>query len=126
MLAGVATATPASAQLKAIETPQIRLVYFDPTETFLIPLAARTALNSLAFQRRLFKFDPKDRVTVLLVDFQDSGNASASVVPYDSVITQIAPLNFSFETISGNDRLNIIMSHELVHVATMDGAARTD
>ena len=33
---------------------------------------------------------------------------------------QIAPLNFAFETIAGNDRMNIIMNHELVHVV-VDG-----
>src|SRR2546428_13847549 len=85
----LAASTPLRAQLRAVETPEVRLIYLDPTESYLVPHAVRTALNSLAFQRRLFKFDPTDRVTVLLVDFQDSGNASASVVPYDSVTVQI-------------------------------------
>ena len=39
---------------------------------------------------------------------------------------EIAPLNFAFETIAGNERMNIIMNHELVHVATMDQAAGSD
>src|ERR1700730_15909172 len=73
-LVSIAFVRPAQAQLRAIETPELRLVYFDPTETFLVPYVARTFLNSLAFQRRLFRFDPKHRVTVLLVDFQDAGN----------------------------------------------------
>ena len=117
---------PARAQLRRIETPELRLVYLDPTETFLVPHAARTFLNSLAFQRRLFTFDPRDPITVLLLDFQDSGNAGASVVPYNSVMVQVAPLSFAFETIAGNDRMNIVMNHELVHVATMDQAASLD
>ena len=66
-------AVPAHAQLRAIETPDLRLVYFDPQETFLVPHAARTFLNSLAFQRKLFTFDLNGRrVTVFLVDFQDA------------------------------------------------------
>lgn len=109
-----------------LETPGLRLVYVDPTETYLVPHAVRTFLNSLAFQRRLFSLPADTRVTVLMMDFQDSGNASATAVPYNSVTLQIAPLNFAFETISGNDRLNVIMNHELVHVAAMDGAARRD
>jgi hypothetical protein len=121
-----AGASPARAQLRDVETPELRLVYIDPTETFLVPHAVRTFLNSLAFQRRLFTFDPRDPVTVVLLDFQDSGNAAASVVPYNSVMVQIAPLSFAFETIAGNDRLNIIMNHELVHVATMDQASTPD
>ena len=122
----LAAPTPARAQLRVIETPDVRLVYFDPTESFLVPHAARTFLNSLEFQKRLFDFHPAGPITVLLADFSDSGNAGATVVPYNTVIAQIAPFSFAFETIAGNDRMNIIMNHELVHVATMDQAARPD
>ena len=86
--------------------------------------AARTFLNSLAFQKRVFDFEPSDEITLLLTDFSDTGNAGASVVPRNTVTVEIAPLNFAFETIAGNERMNIIMNHELVHVATMDQAAR--
>jgi len=122
----LAAAPPARAQLRAIETPDVRLVYFDPAEAFLVPHAARTFLNSLQFQKRLFDFRPSGPITVLLADFSDNGNAGATVVPYDTVLSQIAPFSFAFETIAGNDRMNIIMNHELVHVATMDQAARPD
>ena len=126
-LASIAFARPAAAQLRAVETPEMRLVYFDPAETFLVPHVARTFLNSLAFQRRLFKFDPSGRITLLLVDFQDAGNAGAAgACRCNSVMTQVAPLSFAFETIAGNERMNIIMNHELVHVVTMDQAAGPD
>ena len=115
-----------SAQLATFETPGLRLVYIDPTETFLVPHAARTFLNSLAFQRRLFEFEPSDDITLLLTDFSDTGNAGATVVPRNVLTVDIAPLNFAFETIAGNERMNIIMNHELVHVATMDQAAGSD
>ena len=60
---------------------------------------------------------------LLLTDFSDSGNAAATVVPRDLVTVEIAPLSFAFETISANERMNTLMNHELVHVATMDQAA---
>jgi hypothetical protein len=120
------SAAPVRAQLRAVDTPELRLVYIDPSETYLIPHAVRTFLNSIAFQRRVFGFESKRPVAVLLVDFQDAGNAGATVVPYNELTIQIAPLSFAFETIAGNERLNIIMNHELVHVATMDRAAPRD
>jgi len=122
----VCSATPLRAQLRAVDTPELRLVYIDPQETFLVPHAVRTFLNSIAFQRRVFGLDTKKPINVLLTDFQDAGNAGATVVPYDAVTVQIAPLSFAFETIAGNDRMNIIMNHELVHVATMDRTAPRD
>lgn len=117
---------PAAAQLTEQRSPGLRIVYFDGTESYLVPHATRTALNSLAFQKKLFGFDPKEDVTVLLLDLSDSGNAGAASVPGDLVSVQIAPLGFSFETLAANERLNVIMNHELVHVATMDQAARSD
>ena len=63
---------------------------------------------------------------MLLLDFEDSGNAAATSVPRNMLTVQIAPLNFAFETIAGNERMNIIMNHELVHVVTMDQATRRD
>ena len=128
MTAALATlvASSAHAQLAFTETPGMRLVYVDGTQAYLVPHAARTFLNSLAFQERVFGFTPWDEITVLLVDFQDSGNAATTTVPRNAVTVQIAPLNFAFETIAGNDRMNIIMNHELVHVALMDQAAARD
>ena len=114
------------AQLAVVDVPSLRLVYLDPSETFLVPHAARTFLNSLAFQRKLFDFHPKDPVTLLLTDISDSGNAGASVVPRDVVTVEIAPLNFAFETIAGNERMNILMNHELVHIVAQDRAASRD
>jgi hypothetical protein len=125
-LAMLAFPQSVSAQLSVVGVAGMRLVYLDPSETFLVPHAARTFLNSLEFQRRLFDFNPRDPVVLLLTDISDTGNAGASVVPRDVVTVEIAPLNFAFETIAGNDRMNILMNHELVHIATMDQAAGPD
>ena len=78
----------------------------------------------MRFQRQLFDFEPREKVNVLLTDFSDSGNASAGAVPRDSMTVQIAPLSYAYETIASNERMNTYMNHELVHVATMDRAAR--
>jgi hypothetical protein len=119
-------ATTASAQLTEQQVPGVRLIFIDGTETFLVPHATRTALNSLKSQKKLFGFDPWKKPTVLLVDLQDKGNAGASTVPGDLVTVQIAPIAFIYETIATNERLNTLMNHEFVHIATMDSAAGHD
>ena len=117
---------PATAQLTEEHTPGLRVIFFDGSEGYLVPHVTRTALNSLAFQKKLFGFDPKEDLTVLLLDLSDSGNAGATSVPGNLVSIQIAPLGFSFETLAANERMNTIMNHELVHVATMDQATSSD
>ena len=126
LLLVVVPAAGASAQLATVETPQVRLVYFDGSESYLVPHSARAFLNALAFEQALFKFVPSDRITVLLADFSDSGNAAAGAVPRNVMAIQIAPLNFAFETIAANERMTMLMNHELVHVVTMDQAAGAD
>ncbi len=124
LLAGVAS--PAAAQLAKVETDRLRLVYVQPSEDYLIPHAARSFLNAERFLDSLFEYQPDGKITVLLVDFSDYGNAGASTIPFDSLRIQIAPLSFSFETILASERMSAIMSHELVHISMMDQAAGRD
>ena len=116
----------ARAQLATQEGSHLRLVYFDGVESYLVPYAVRTFFNSLASQFKLLGYEPDQDITILLADFEDYGNAGVSVVPRSTMLVQIAPLSFAFETIAANERMNTIMNHELVHVATMDQAARRD
>lgn len=126
LLVSVAASVPAAAQLTQEQSPGLRVVYVDGTESYLVPHVTRTALNSLAFQKKLFGFDPATELTVVLLDLSDAGNAGATSVPSNLVRVQIAPLGFTFETLAANERMNTIMNHELVHVVTMDQAAGSD
>ena len=120
LLALLGAAASASAQLKTIETDRLRIVYPGGAESFLIPYLGKAFQNSMAFQRRMFDFDPKEKVNLLLVDFSDSGNASAGSVPHDGMTFYLAPPSYAFETFSSNERMNTYMNHELIHVSTMD------
>ena len=117
---------PAAAQLSSVEAGPLRLVHFGGADAYLVPHVIRTFLNSLEWQRRVLGFEPREQITVLLADFEDHGNAGASAVPRNSLMVQMAPLSFAFETIAANERMNTIMNHELVHLSTMDQTAARD
>ncbi len=106
--------------LSRLETQDLRLLYFDPTETYLTPYIARSFLNSVAFQKKVFGWRPWDKTTVLLKDFSDYGNAGARASPNNAILVDIAPLSQTFETFSAGERFFTLMNHEPVHVATMD------
>jgi hypothetical protein len=125
-LAVGAFAPAASAQLSKIETPDLRLVYIAPSEEYLAPYAVQAFLDAHAFLTALFKYRPDEKITVLLLDFSDYGNAGAGTVPHDALRIQIAPLSFAFETILANERMTAIMNHELVHVIAMDQSTGRD
>ena len=107
--------------LDVLETDDLRLLYFDPTQTYLVPHVARSYHNSLEFQRYIFDWTPWEKTTVMLTDFSDYANAAAGVVPGNAIQLDIAPLNRIFETFTASERVYMMMNHELVHVATMDG-----
>ena len=106
--------------LSKIETPEMRLLYFDPAETYLTPYIGRAFLNSLHFQEKIFNWKPWEKTTVLLKDFGDYGNAAARASPNNTILIDIAPLSQAYETFSSGERFFTILNHEPVHVATMD------
>src|SRR6516165_6619136 len=106
--------------ISQIETSDLRLLYFDPTETYLTPYVGRALENSIAFQKRLYGWQPWDRTTVLLKDFSDYGNAAARASPNNALLVDIAPLSQTFETFSAGERFFTLANHEMTHVATMD------
>ena len=122
----VAAAAPVFAQFTALETKDLRLVYLEPAQAYIAPHVGRCFENSLAFHRKLFAYTPAQKVTVLLTDFADFGNAGATSVPRDAVTLKIAPLSYAYETFTANERMNYLMNHELAHVVTMDQATGSD
>ena len=112
--------------LRELDTDDLRLVYPGTALGYLAPYTARCFENAMRMHRRLFDYAPTDKVTVVLVDDSDYGNAAVSGSPRSTMIVQIAPSNFVFETGPANERLNFLMNHELAHVVTLDQDAGRD
>jgi hypothetical protein len=126
VLALVASSICQAQSLKVAETDELRLLYFDPTETYLVPRVIQTYHDSLDRQKSILGYAPADKTTVLLTDFADSGNAGAGAVPANTLTVDIAPIPFTFETSAPAERMYTIMNHEMVHIATMDKPAGPD
>ncbi len=124
-LIGAASAVGAQG-LSMVETEDLRLLYFDPTETYLVPRAIQTFHSSLERQRSILGYDPKEKTTILLVDFKDYGNGGAGAVPSNLVTLDIAPVTPTFETSAPAERMYTLMNHEMVHIAALDSAAPAD
>ncbi len=112
--------------LSKIETEDLRLLYRDPAQTYLAPYAGRCFENSMRLERWLFDYIPTQKVTVLLNDLSDSGNASTAGTPRNIMLVETAPINFAFEAVTPNERMNWLLNHEMVHVVTVDKAAARD
>jgi hypothetical protein len=119
-------AAPARAQFRVISTPDLDLHYPDPILSYLAPYVARCYQNSLAFHRRLWDYQPDEKVEVFMDDFGDFGNAGVWVHPRNSMVLHVAPSNFVYETGPSNERMSFTLNHEVVHVLALDKPAGAD
>ena len=115
------------AEIKMLETEDLQLVWFSPAADYLAPYATQSLLNSLAAQHARFGYEPDGKVSVLLQDFGDFGNASAVMgAPRNRIFIDVAPPLLSFETFSPGERMYTLANHELVHTVVGDQASSAD
>lgn len=125
-LAFVLSGTAAAQNLQSVETDSLRLLYFDPTTTYLVPRVIQTFHDSLDRQKSILGFEPTEKTTVLLLDFSDYGNGGAISVPSNAVTVDIAPIALTFETSAAAERMYKLMNHELVHITALDKTGPRD
>ena len=114
------------AQFNNLETSDQRLVYYGEATSYMVKYVGRCVENALSFHKKLFQYEPSEKVTVIMHDLNDYGNAGASTIPRNFVMLAIAPSNFVYETAPANERINTTMNHEFTHIATLDEANSTD
>jgi len=113
-------------QFRELETDNLKLIYHDLSSDFLVKYAARSYTNSMLEFQSLLGYTPSDPVTLFLHDGSDYGNAGADVLPRNRITMALAPLSYWYETAPANERINSTLHHEMVHVASNDGAVGRD
>ena len=121
-----AVVLPVHAQLKFIETADLKVVYYDPATAYQAPAGLRAYLGALDADRKLFGYTPDGQVTLLLSDFDDRGGAGANTVPHNKVLFSVAPASEPFESYSKGERFALTGAHETIHLVFNDYANSTD
>ena len=115
-----------SVSLKTIETEKLLLISSGAqTPKQLPPQAAKSFLNALEFHQSLFGWTSQEKIAFLFNDWSDRGNASAIPVPRNLVISEMSPINKTFESSPPVDQLFSIMNHEVAHLATLDAHGKS-
>ncbi len=116
----------AHSQLYRYETDRLRLLYFGKAYAYLIPHVVACYENALNYHQELFDFEPSEKITLFLHDFNDYNNAGASTAPFNKISLAVAPASYVFETTPANERINATMNHELVHIVAADKPSGRD
>lgn len=113
--------------MRFVETQDLDVIYMDPSGTHLVPYGTQCFIGSAAAQKARFDYVPDGRITVVLRDFADRGNAFASQgAPRNRIFMDVAPVDPIFETFSPGERMFTLANHEFVHMATTDRASPED
>jgi len=128
LLACAAAFAPARllAQFQIVQTPDMRLVYTSPLQSYLVPQVARAFENSLRFHEHLFNYAPPGPINVLMHDLWHYGNAGASPLPENHITIGIEPYGHDYESAPAQERMISSLNHEMVHIVTVDKATRSD
>jgi hypothetical protein len=109
------------AQLKWYErdSENFRIVY-RKGHAHLVQHILNSAESSLARLVELFHYIPSEKIVINTYDVNDYGAGSATSVPRNYIWLDLAPLEPGYENIPYNERLQWLLSHELVHVVVND------
>jgi len=113
-------------EFRLFKTEDMVIVYMDKDNEYILPHLTNCFTNSFEFHKELFDYTPSEEVTVLLQDFDDYGYAGASAMPTNYLTIGIEPFEYVYETSPTNERINWVMSHELLHIVASDKAAPSD
>jgi hypothetical protein len=112
--------------LESLQTPTLRVVYYDPAHAYILPHLARCYENSYSYFKRNLGYVPGEEVTILLQDFDDYGYAGTSTIPNNYITLGIEPFEYVYETCPTNERFNWVISHELFHVVASEKTSHID
>lgn len=122
----VGTSSTIEAQFTSVKTKDLNLIYYSFGHEYLVKHTIRSYTNSLRFHKEKFNYELTEPVSVIMSDFGDFANGGASAVPNNIILMGIAPFHYAYETNPANERINVLMNHELVHIIAQDKPNSSD
>ncbi|MCF7794408.1 MAG: hypothetical protein K9N09_04750 [Candidatus Cloacimonetes bacterium] len=115
-----------SQQLYNLQTADLNLIYYSNAHSYIIPHLARSYLRTWEYYQEFWNYKPSEESTVFIEDFSDWANGGASAVPRNFVYISMSPYLYVFEVAPANERMSLLMHHELTHITAMDMSSNTD
>jgi hypothetical protein len=101
------------------ESKHFRLIYRE-THSHLANHILRSAENSLKRLKPLFNYTPTEKIVINTYDVSDYGFGATTNVPQDYIRLEIEALEPGYEAVPYNERIQWLLSHELVHIVVND------
>jgi hypothetical protein len=101
------------------ESEHFRLIYRE-SHAHLANHILSSAENSLKRLMPIFDYAPKDKIIINTYDVSDYGFGATTNVPQNYIRLEIEALEPGYEAVPYNERIQWLLSHELVHIVVND------
>ncbi len=112
--------------LQKFETPDMRLIFLEKGNSYLVPHTVRSFENAMCFHREFWDYRPSGPTGILFNDFADFGNGGTMVLPWNFLNIAVAPFDYTFSVVPSNERMQWLMNHELAHQVMCDKYSGSD
>ncbi|MFI5236440.1 MAG: TolB family protein [Ignavibacteriales bacterium] len=104
------------------ESEHFKVIYRE-NHAHLVNYILVSAENSFRLLSNLFKYETHDKIIITTYDVSDYGMAATSTTPQNFIRLEIEPLEPGYEVIPYNERIQWLLTHEIVHVIINDSEA---
>ncbi len=101
------------------ESEHFKVVYRD-YQSHLINHVLESAERAFVPLSEIFNYVPKNKIIINTYDVSDYGFAATSTTPQNFIRLEIEPMEPGYEVVPYNERIQWLLSHELVHVIVND------
>lgn len=101
------------------DSEHFRLIY-KLSHAHLANYILSCAENSFKRLSAIFNYTPKEKIIINTYDVSDYGFGATTNVPQDYIRLEIEALEPGYEAVSYNERIQWLLSHELVHIVVND------
>ncbi len=115
-----------SQDLHNLQTNDLNLIYYSSAHSYIVPHLARSYQRTWSYYQNFWGYKPWERTTIFIEDFSDMANGGATAVPSNFVYISMSPYMYVYEVAPANERMSLLMHHELTHVVAMDMASSVD
>ena len=107
------------------ESEHFKVIYRD-YHSDLVNTVLVSAEKSFDLLSKIFDYKPSDKIIINTYDVSDYGFAAASTTPQNFIRLEIEPLEPGYEFVPYNERIQWLISHELVHIIVNDAEVQPE
>ena len=107
------------------ESEHFKVIYRD-YHSNLVNNVLVSAEKSFKLLSKIFKYELSEKIIINTYDVSDYGFAATSTTPQNFIRLEIEPLEPGYEVIPYNERIQWLISHELVHIIVNDAEVQPE